>query len=203
MPAPPFVSGVVLAAGRSQRFGGAAKQLLELDGEPLVRRAVRQALASRLSEVLVVVGHQGRAVARAVADLEARVVENPAFARGQSSSVRIGLTAVSPGARAALFLPCDQPFLTAPVLDRLLDAYAATCGPIVLPSHGGRRGAPVLFDRSLFAELSQIEGDRGGRQLLAAHPEGVVTVPLESELPLLDVDQPGDLERLVARAAGG
>lgn len=203
MPEAPFVSGVVLAAGRSQRFGGAAKQLLELGGEPLVHRAVRQALASRLSEVLVVVGHQGRAVARAVADLEARVVENPAFAQGQSSSVRVGLTAVSPDARAALFLPCDQPFLSAPVLDRLLDAYAATGGPIVLPVHGGRRGAPVLFDRSLFAELAQVEGDRGGRQLLAAHPSGVVTVPLESELPLLDVDAPGELERLVARASGG
>lgn len=194
----PFVSGVVLAAGSSRRFGGEPKQLIVCDGEALVRRAAGVARASSLSEVLVVVGFREPEVAAAVADLEVTVVSNPDFEEGQSTSVRAGLAAADPGAEAILFLPCDQPFLTAEVLDRLLAAYAATGGPIVAPSFAGRRGAPALFDRALFAELAALSGDVGGRRVIAAHPEAVIEVPLEDERPLLDVDEPADLDALDA-----
>jgi molybdenum cofactor cytidylyltransferase len=195
-PPAPSVSGVVLAAGISRRFGGEAKQLLAFDGEALVHRAARVARSSRLGEVLVVVGYRRDEVAAAVADLAVAVVVNPDFEQGQSSSVRAGLAATDPGAAAVLFLPCDQPFLTAEVLDRLVAAYATTGGPIVVPAFAGRRGAPGLFDRSLFPELAALRGDVGGRQVIAAHPQAVVEVPLADEWPLLDVDEPGDLVAL-------
>lgn len=195
---PPFVSGVLLAAGRSLRFDAQTpKQLFEIDGQPLVRRTAQTALRSRLAEIVVVLGHAAEEVQKALTGLAVRTVLNPDFATGQSTSVRWGLAALDPRAQAALFLPCDQPWLTAEVIDWLLDAYVATNGPIVSPTWEGRRGAPTLFDRSLFPELARLTGDTGGRQILDRYRDGVVTVALPSEQPLLDLDTPADLEQLL------
>lgn len=176
---------------------GQPKQLLPFDGEPLVRRVARQALASRLAEVIVVVGHAAGAVREALAGLDVRLVDNPAYAQGQSTSVIAGVEAIRPQADAALFLMADQPFLDATLIDRLIAAYEDTGAPIVVPVFEGRRGSPALFDRSLFAELRQITGDEGGRQLLQRHRDAVVFVPLESERPLIDIDTPEAYRRLV------
>ncbi len=196
------VSGILLAAGPSTRLGGGLpKQLLSFAGEPLVRRAARAALASRLAEVVVVLGHESERVRGVLAGLPVRLVDNPDYPAGQSTSVKAGLLAVDPAAVAALVLPCDQPFLTAEVIDALLAAYHRTGGPILLPACEGRRGSPVLFDRTLFPELAAITGDSGGRQLLPHHPHDIVEVPLASPDPLLDIDTREDLLRLSAVAA--
>ena len=191
------VSAVLLAAGGSERFeGDLPKQLATFRGEPLVRRAARTALAADFAEVLVVTGHRAEEVGAALDGLDITLVRNPGWREGQSTSVRSGLARVARSSRAALFLACDQPLLTAQVLDHLVTAWCATCGPIVLPVHGRRRGAPVLFDRALFGELTRITGDTGGRQVIQGHPDDVVEVPLESDAPLVDVDTLEELERL-------
>ncbi|NJL27225.1 MAG: nucleotidyltransferase family protein [Thermoanaerobaculia bacterium] len=162
-PPPAFVSGILLAAGRSRRFGTQApKQLFEIDAEPLVRRAARAALGSRLAELVVVLGHEAETVGAALEGLAVRRVLNPDFAAGQSTSVRRGLAERDPRARAAVFVPCDQPWLTGAVIDALLDAYFESHGPIVVPSWRGRRGSPVLFDHALFPELDALSGTSGG-----------------------------------------
>lgn len=185
------VAGVVLAAGRSDRFGpGRPKQLAEIGGEPMVRRVCRVALAARLAEVVVVTGYEAARVGRAVAGLKVRLADNPRWAAGQSTSVRAGLAALATGAEGALFIACDQPLLTAAVLDRLVDAFEATGGPIVVPTAGGERAAPVLFGRALFGELAAIRGDRGGRQLFASHAGDIVEVAIPEPRLLADVDTP-------------
>jgi len=191
------VSGVVLAAGGSERFGGPVpKQLALFAGEPLVRRAVRVALAADLGEVLVVTGHRAVEVEAALAGLPVTVVPNPRWAEGQSTSVKAALERLAPTAAAVIFLACDQPFLDTALIDRLVEAWRESGGPILPPTHRGRRGAPTLFDRSLFAELGRIGGDSGGRQVIARHPEAVVGVELPDARPLLDVDTAEDLARL-------
>ncbi|MBS1251959.1 MAG: Nicotine blue oxidoreductase [Anaerolineales bacterium] len=192
------VSGVLLAAGESTRMGeGCVKQLLPFDGEPLVRRTACEALASCLCEVVVVVGFASDEVRQALAGLDVRVVDNPDYRAGQSTSVRAGLAAVDPAADAAMFLPVDHPFLTAHVIDRLIAAYQDAEGAIVLPVYENRRGAPVLLDRSIFPELAQLTGDEGGRQIFQQYAGKIVTVPLDSERPLLDVDTPEAYQEFV------
>jgi len=187
----------VLAAGESRRMGQ-PKQLLPFEGEPLVRRVARRALASRLAEVIVVVGHVAEAVRQTLTGLDVRIVENPAYRQGQSTSVIAGLEALAPQSDAAMFLMADQPFLDASLINRIIETYEETGGLILVPTYKGRRGSPVLFDRSLFDELHQITGDEGGRQVLRRHPQAIVCVPLDSERPLLDIDTPEGYRRLLA-----
>ncbi|MGH9379060.1 MAG: nucleotidyltransferase family protein [Thermoanaerobaculia bacterium] len=193
------VSGVLLAAGASSRFAGRRpKQLAPFAGEPLVRRAARTALASRLRELIAVVGFAPAMVREALAGLVLRVVENPDFRDGQASSLRTGLAAIDPAARAVLILPCDQPLLTAADLDRLITAHESAHAWIVLPRASRRRGAPTLFDRSLFGDLARLEGDAGGRQLFERLADRILEVELPDPRSLEDVDTAEDLIRLEA-----
>lgn len=199
---PSGVSGIVLAAGASSRFGGdRPKQLLEHDGESFLRRAAKTALAARLNEVLVILGHAADDVARALDGLDVRTLRNPDHRQGQSTSVRRGIAGIDAKSRAAIFIPADQPLLTSALIDRLVTTYLETGARIVVPTHGGKRGAPVLFDRRLFFELERLEGDTGGRAVLPRYESEIVEVPVGDPLELADIDREADLRRLPTAAA--
>lgn len=195
-----FVSGVVLAAGAATRMGR-AKQLLEIAGRPLVQYVVDAALASRLDEVVVVLGHEADAVRAALApDARVRTVSNPAFVDGQITSLRCGLAAVSPRADAAAVLLGDEPSLGSERIDAMLAAFhaaGARAARPVYPDAGGRPGHPVLLAREIFSELEALRGDQGARTLFEERRPGVVEVPFAGEPPQ-DVDTPEDLERIQA-----
>lgn len=196
------VSGVVLAAGLSTRFEAGAdkpKQLFRVGGESLVRRTCRAAVTSALGEVILVTGHAAERVRSEVADLDLRAVHNPAYAEGQSGSVRCGLGAVADGAEGAMFLPVDQPGLDAAVIDRLLGAFDGPAS-IVVPTFRGRRGAPVTFGRDWFARLEGLRGDEGARPLLREAAPRVDEVELDSELPLIDIDTEAEARSWVERS---
>ncbi len=197
MQASSSVSGVVLAAGPSRRFGDdPPKQLWTFEGESLIRRVARRASGSRLAEVIVVVGHRADRVSEELDGLEVEIVENREFSEGQATSVRTGLRAVQEVASGALFMPVDQPHLDIDLIDRLIELFEATGGPIVIPAFEGTRGAPVLFARGLFPELERLEGDAGGRQLFGLYANEIVELPLCDPAPLEDIDTPEDRERL-------
>ena len=193
-----MISALVLAAGSSRRMGR-PKLLLELGGQALIRRAVEQASASRADEVIVVVGPHRAEMARLLAGTPARLVDNPDHLSGMASSLRAGLRALGPEVEAVVVLLGDQPFQGAEVVDRLIAAYRASGQPIVVPLYAGRRGNPVLFDRAVFPELERQEGDQGGRDVIAADPSRVATVPFESDRLQQDLDTWD--EYVAARAA--
>ena len=194
------VTGIVLAAGPSTRFGnGTAKQLARVDGEPLVRRVARRALASRLSRVLVVVGHESATVSAVLAGLAVELVDNPAYKEGQSTSVRAGLSRVGKDSEAAVFLPVDQPHVTSELIDRLVGRFEKTGALVVAPVHAGQRKSPVLIGRALFERMARIRGDEGARQLFARLGEGESAEVEVSDSPTLeDIDTLTDLQRLRA-----
>jgi len=189
------VAAVLLAAGGSRRMGQ-SKQLLPIDGQPMVRRVAQTVCQAGLAQVVAVVGAEGERVARALAGLDLEIVHNQAWARGMSTSVRAGMEALRPEIEAALLVLADQPGLTLEALQALVEAYRATRAPMVAPYYRGRRGNPVLFARSLFADLGQVEGDQGGRALLVRHEQEVVRVDLDDAAILLDVDTRQDYEGL-------
>jgi molybdenum cofactor cytidylyltransferase len=188
MRASPAVAGIILAAGLGRRMGG-AKVLLPWQGRPLVRHLAQVALESRLHEALVVTGHRAVEVAAALSDLPVRIVYNQDYQSGLSSSLRAGIAALPRHITGAMILLADQPRLDAAVINRLLEAHARTGAPIVAAFARERRGAPVLFDRALFAEIMALDGDQGARRVVDAHFDRVCRVEVD-EAVLEDVDTP-------------
>jgi CTP:molybdopterin cytidylyltransferase MocA len=188
----PRHAAVLLAAGGSRRLG-VSKQLLLIDGVPLVRRAALAALATAPAQAVVVVGAEGDAVYAAVADLGIARVDCAGWEEGMSASIRAGLQVLAGDIDAALFLLCDQPALDAPHLRRLVDCWRATSQRAAASAYGGVLGVPAVLPRGWFDDLRMLTGDRGARELLRSRPEEVVGVP-EPALAH-DVDRPGDLDR--------
>jgi len=196
--APPLIfepiGGVVLAAGASRRFGG-PKQLLEWEGEPLVRRVARAALAGGVWPVVVVTGAEAERVAGALAGLDVRIVNNPAWQQGQSASIRTALESLPPETGAAIFLLADQPHTPPTLIRALVEQHRRTLAPIIAPLVRQQRANPVLFDRQTFADLLALRGDVGGRALFSRY--AVSWLPWHDERVLMDVDTPADYAKLV------
>lgn len=187
---------MILAAGQSSRLGR-PKQLLDLDGQPLLTHVLRNAAASDLDEVVLVLGHRAAEIAGAVGAWGQRTVVNPDFAAGQSTSLRTGLGALDPRAEAVLFLLGDQPRVTPEIINALLAAYRATGRAIVQPLYGGQPGNPVLFARPLFPELAAVTGDQGARAIVRAHAADVGRVSVSGGPPPRDVDTAADYAALL------
>jgi molybdenum cofactor cytidylyltransferase len=187
------IAAIVLAAGASTRMGRQKLTLPMAGGRPLVRLAVEQVLAAGLDEVVVVVGGDAEAVAAALATLPVRVVVNPRYAEGQSTSLRTGLDALRPGTDAAVVALGDQPLPDPDVIRRLVAAFRTTGRPIAVPVYRDGRGNPVLFGATLFGELRGVTGDQGGRGVITRDPARVAEVPVDMAMPA-DIDTPEDYE---------
>jgi molybdenum cofactor cytidylyltransferase len=189
------VAAIILAAGRSTRMGGPNKLLAELGGKPLVRIVTEQALASKAHGVIVVTGHQAEMVEKALHGLDVKFVRNPDFAQGLASSVKAGVAAVADNADGVVICLGDMPMISAPLIDRLIEAFAPDRGNLIaVPVSDNRRGNPVLWSRRFFNELMTLDGDIGARHLIARHGEAVAEVPVEGFGAFLDIDTPQALE---------
>jgi len=189
------VAALILAAGASSRMGR-PKQLLDWGGKPLVHAAAEVALAAKLDPLLVVVGGAQAEVEAALAGLPLRMVANPDYAAGQSTSLRTGIAALGQDADAVVVLLGDQPFVTAAIVEQLVAEWQASQAPIIAPTYAGQRGNPVLFARAIFPELLAVQGDQGARGVLAADRARVRLVAFDDPRPLADIDTPEDYERL-------
>ena len=186
------VVGLVLAAGAGRRFGG-PKALVELAGERLVDRAVR---------VLAEGGLKSRYVVQGAADLTglpgAEVVDNPDWAEGMGSSLRVGLAAMPAAVAAVLVVPVDQPGLTPAAVRRVVDAAGEDLrSALVVGTYAGRAGHPVLLGRDHWVDVAAAAvGDVGARPVLAALADLVVRVECADIGDGHDIDVPADLEAL-------
>lgn len=193
------IGAIVLAAGSSQRMGR-LKQLLPIDGRPMVHRVASAVAELGLVQVIVVTGARAGAVGNALADLPVDIVVNESWSEGMSSSMHAGLRALRPDIQAVLLVLADQPALTADVLQLLVARYRATGALIVAPFYHGQRGNPVLFDRALFPELLAVQGDRGGRKLIARYSGQVEHVEVDDPAVIIDIDSPDDYQRMLGEA---
>jgi len=187
-------AGIILAAGKSTRFG-APKQLLDWKGKPFVRQVAETALQAGLWPVVVVTGFCAADVESALNGLPVEIVRNPEYPQGQSTSIRAGVQSLSGKVGAAVFLLADQPQIPVDVIRALVESHGqkmqAILAPLVLED---RRANPVLFDRDTFADLMQLTGDVGGRGIFDKHR--VEYLPWHDEILLFDVDKPEDYQKL-------
>jgi molybdenum cofactor cytidylyltransferase len=177
---------------------GSPKQLLRIDGITLVRGAAQTALASRCEGVFVVIGAAAEAVRREVSELGLQVVENCHWETGLAGSIRVGIEVIRdacPEFDAAILAPVDQPWIHSALLDRLIEVFEAGEREIVACSYAGTVGAPALFSRRHFADLTSLSGDRGAKSVLEARAAEVAQVPFPEGAT--DLDTPRDYQRFV------
>ncbi len=186
------VAGILLAAGGSTRLGQ-PKQLLDMDGVPLVRRIAETALRSGLSPMIVVVGSAKQEVSAALTGLPVQIIDNPKWSDGQSTSIKAGVAALPSNTGGALFLLSDQPFLNEAVIQALIAEAQKTQNPVIAPLIVDQRGNPVYFDRDTLSDLSQLSGEQGGRAIFTRFPPHYL--PWGDERLLFDLDTMEDVEQ--------
>jgi molybdenum cofactor cytidylyltransferase len=187
-PRAPKIAAVVLAAGMSSRMGS-NKLMAELAGKPLVRHAVEAAFASAARPVIVVTGNEEAKVRAALAGLDASFVNNSDFAKGLSTSLKVGIAAVPANCDGALILLGDMPGVSAALIDKLIASFdPGEDRAICVATRNGKHGNPVLWARRFFEEIASIEGDVGAKALVGAYGELVREVEAADDAPLIDID---------------
>lgn len=194
----PRIAGIVLAAGQSRRAGAINKLLVEIDGEPMVRRVVRTVAGADVAPLVVVLGHEADRVRDALAAQDVAFVDNPDYADGLSTSLARGLGALPAEVDGVVVCLGDMPDVTADHVRRLIDAFAPEEGrDICVPTFNGKRGNPVLWARRYFDDIAGVAGDVGARHLIGEHADSVAEVAMSDGGVLLDLDTP---EALAARS---
>ena len=198
------ITAILLAAGLSKRLGR-NKLLLPLGDETVLRKTAKAVLASAVSEVILVTGHEHEKVKQAVSGLNVRLKHNPRYAEGQSTSMIAGIEAASEEAEAYLFVLGDQPLLTPEIVNGLIARYGESRPDalVAAPVFKGRRGNPVLFAASLRDELLRASGDAGGRGIIkrleTESPGRIVFLELPNDDIFLDIDTEEDYELMLRK----
>ena len=209
------IVGVVLGAGKSSRFG-TPKQLLPFGDTTLLGQAVRNANASTLQRIVVVLGRASEELRTSVDFGRAEVVENTAYGTGCASSLLAGLDAAGEDCEAIVLLLGDQPGVRAEFIDRVVATWRQKRPWVAVTAYDPSLGSPVragskpaptglghpfVFAREAFGDLRSLHGDKAVWRLIEAHPERVSRVELEAPLPP-DVDTPEDYDLALAHWRG-
>ena len=181
---------IVLAAGASTRFGS-VKQLVRLEGRPLLHTVVSRACDVAGSAVTVVLGAHAADLAPLLTHTPASIVINRDWREGIASSIRAGIARVPSSCSAVMLILADQAAVTAEDLKRLAGSWRRQPEHMAAARYGPVTGVPAIFPRSTFGELSALRGDHGARTLLQRNPDRVVRVPMASAA--IDIDTPEDL----------
>jgi CTP:molybdopterin cytidylyltransferase MocA len=189
------VSAIVLAAGAGSRFGG-GKLLAPFGGRTLIEATLSGLHGAPVDEIIVVLGAEGERLRNISTAYKTRIVENPDWAEGMSTSVRAGLGACAPDARAAVVCLADQPLVGAEAVERLVEAFQRGAR-VAVATYGGEMRNPVLFTKGVWPLLlREMSGDRGARAFLRHHREIVTEVSCDDVADSADIDTVEDLRRL-------
>jgi molybdenum cofactor cytidylyltransferase len=189
---------IILAAGGSARLGR-PKQLLDCNGQKLIRHIVSAAEHSSASSIIVVLGSDHELIANEIpVDHHFHVVINDEWQEGMASSIRKGLKFlqdINPAAETVIFTVCDQPFITSSLLNDLVSEQMRTRKTIVACAYENTLGTPVLFQKSLFPELLALKGDAGAKKIIKQHEDDVATIPFTKGN--MDIDTNEDYQALI------
>lgn len=189
------VSAVLLAAGESQRMGGVNKLTLPVGGVPLLRYSAQVLLASKLHEVIVVLGHEAERARELVGDLAVTIVHNPDYKSGQMTSVHCGIEQLARPCDAIMICLADQPLLAPADIDALIEAFARRRrGSILVPTCRGQRGNPIILAAEHRAAILAGERNLGCKRLIERNPELVEAIETVNEHYVFDLDTPAQYQ---------
>lgn len=186
---------VILAAGSSSRFGY-AKQLAKYNTESFIKHALSEAIRTE-KNIIVVLGANAEIIKKEIQDTPARLVFNKDWEEGMSSSIRCGLSDLlreDAAIDAAIFMVCDQPFVSSSLLNELITKYEETKKPIVASAYKDTIGTPVLFDKTFFPVLLELKGQAGAKKIISQNPDSTITISFP--LGYIDIDTEDDYNAL-------
>ncbi|HKJ18584.1 MAG TPA: nucleotidyltransferase family protein [Xanthomonadales bacterium] len=187
------LGAILLAAGSSSRLGQ-PKQLVSIEGEPLVVRQAKMLAALGFARVVVVTGAEHSQIAKLLADVRVQCVRNPDWEEGMGRSLACGVNAMPERARAALVLLCDQWKVMSDDVDLLISAWVENPQAGVVSTFDVSSGPPAILPRAMFQRLSRLKGDMGARNILK-HWKGEI-IPVQISNAGADLDLPEDLEKM-------
>jgi molybdenum cofactor cytidylyltransferase len=195
-----MISAIVLAAGLSSRMRR-NKLLLTFKNKPLIVHAVDTLLESEIDEIIVVLGHEAEKLREHLAGKPVKLVFNPDYRSGQSTSVRMGVSAVSHAAAILVYL-ADQPLLEPGDINHLVQTFARAKEigkSIVVPFYQGQRGNPVILDLSYREAILEVVGDIGCKHVIKRYPDQVLIVEMPTDHVVCDVDTLEEFRDLSSR----
>ena len=189
---PGRITGIVLAAGQSTRMGQ-LKQLLPLGDEVVIQIVVGR-VSQCLDHVCVVLGYRSEEVARALDSHRATCVVNPDYASGMTSSIQRGVRAA---ADSTAYLLClgDQPGIKTAIIDHLLREHAKSEKGLIIPTHKGKRGHPILVDQRYRSAILDLETSMPFNEITRGFPEDTLEITTDDPAILRDMDTPEDYDR--------
>ena len=192
-----MISSILLAAGQSLRMKDENKLIKEINGIPLIKYAAKNILASAVDEIIVVTGHENKKIEDAIGiHKKIRFVYNKDFKSGISSSIKTGLHSISKKTDAFFISLGDMPNVNQNIYNKLIKSrenYNKKLKlkhkkEIIIPTHEGKEGNPVLFSKFMKDQIMLLEGDLGARKIIELNKNKILNVPFHNEGISLDFD---------------
>jgi molybdenum cofactor cytidylyltransferase len=191
-----MISGIILAAGESQRMGR-DKALLTYHGKAFLETIIQNLNAAGIEKIAVVLGHHAEVIQAKVNLAAVQVVVNPEYPRGQTSSLQLGLETVATDQPDAVILCLvDHPAVPAEVIAKLKQHFESTHAPVIIPTHNGERGHPVVISKALFPELLALSPGEPANAVIRKYRPETQFLEVADRGILIDVDEPRNYERL-------
>ena len=194
------IMGIILAAGNSSRMGKDNKLLRNIGGASLVRNTAVEMLKSDLDSCSIVLGYQSDKVAAVIKDLNINLILNPFWEEGQASSLKAALNTLDSSYSDLLVMLGDLPGVKSKHINKIIEEHLLANNrksKITIPSFNGKKGNPVIWGKSFFPDLSNLEGDVGGRTLFDQHPAAINLLVMEDEAVITDTDTPEDFKNFL------
>jgi len=190
-----LTAAIILAAGSSTRLGQ-SKQMVMIDGQPLIVRAVKTALAAQADIVVVILGFDSEVHRRVLEGFPVQIVDNGSWERGMGSSLKEGVSFLARSSvevQGAVVMVCDQPLVTSEHIVNLVGTGVTLQKPIVASLYANSPGVPAYFHKNVFQFLLGIDDAHGAKNIFRIHAQNLATVPFAGGE--VDIDLPTDLER--------
>jgi molybdenum cofactor cytidylyltransferase len=190
-----MLAAVILSGGASSRMGS-PKALVSYQGRPFLEHLLSVTTHPAIGARRVVLGPDAEAIAKSITLPPDEIVVNHDWEKGQLSSIHAALRSLPPGTEGMLLCPVDHPLISATLVGSLIEAFAATHAPVVVPCYWGRRGHPVIFSAAVYDELLNAPLEQGARAVVWAHKGEVHEVGTVEEGCVLNLNDPGAMEKL-------
>lgn len=180
-----MITGIIMASGFSKRMNR-NKLILEFQGIPVIERVIKAIKESNVDNIIMVYREDSIREIGEKSGIE--TIYNDKAKLGQSQSIKLGIEHAPVGTKGFMFFVGDQPFLSAAVINKLIDVFKEKKYSIVVPEYNGKRGNPVIFSGTLKDELLNIRGDEGGRMIIRKRHDEVKIVSFEESTTGKDID---------------